>query len=74
MLTTEPFDLSTLRHPQARRSVANAVRTYATAKPAASEVSSILEQRISGASAGGDVQETGRVLSKFSSLWPPEHF
>lgn len=48
---------------QARRSVANAVRTYATAKPAASEVSSILEQRISGASAGGDVQETGRVLT-----------
>ncbi|ETS64324.1 hypothetical protein PaG_01169 [Moesziomyces aphidis] len=47
----------------ARRSVANAVRTYATAKPAASEVSSILEQRISGASAGGDVQETGRVLT-----------
>ncbi|SPO48166.1 probable H+-transporting ATP synthase alpha chain, mitochondrial [Moesziomyces antarcticus] len=49
--------------PVARRSVANAVRTYATAKPAASEVSSILEQRISGASAGGDVQETGRVLT-----------
>lgn len=31
---------------------------------AASEVSSILEQRISGAAAGGDVQETGRVLSE----------
>ncbi|KAL0247701.1 ATP synthase subunit alpha, mitochondrial [Cryptococcus tetragattii IND107] len=40
-----------------------AVRTYATAKPAASEVSSILEGRIAGASAGGDVQETGRVLT-----------
>ncbi|TYJ57369.1 ATP synthase subunit alpha, mitochondrial [Cryptococcus floricola] len=40
-----------------------AVRTYATAKPAASEVSSILESRIAGASAGGDVQETGRVLT-----------
>ncbi|CEH15905.1 atp synthase alpha subunit [Ceraceosorus bombacis] len=44
-------------------SVASAVRTYATAKPAAAEVSSILEQRISGASSGGDVQETGRVLT-----------
>ncbi|CAD6930538.1 unnamed protein product [Tilletia controversa] len=42
---------------------ASAVRTYATAKPAASEVSSILEQRISGAGAGGDVEETGRVLT-----------
>ncbi|WWD21162.1 ATP synthase subunit alpha, mitochondrial [Kwoniella shandongensis] len=40
-----------------------AVRTYATAKPAASEVSSILEGRIAGASVGGDVQETGRVLT-----------
>ncbi|TIA93146.1 hypothetical protein E3P99_00249 [Wallemia hederae] len=38
-------------------------RTYATAKPAASEVSNILEQRISGVGATGDVQETGRVLS-----------
>ncbi|KAK4684244.1 F-type H+-transporting ATPase subunit alpha, partial [Tremellales sp. Uapishka_1] len=41
----------------------SAVRTYATAKPAASEVSSILEGRIAGASVGGDVQETGRVLT-----------
>lgn len=41
----------------------NAVKTYATAKPAASEVSSILEGRIAGASTGGDVQETGRVLT-----------
>lgn len=49
---------------QARARVAPlAVRTYATAKPAASEVSSILEGRIAGASAGGDVQETGRVLT-----------
>lgn len=31
---------------------------------AASEVSSILEGRIAGTSAGGDVQETGRVLSE----------
>ncbi|KAF8920871.1 ATP synthase F1 alpha subunit [Mucidula mucida] len=38
-------------------------RSYATAKPAASEVSSILESRISGASVGGNVEETGRVLS-----------
>ncbi|KAF9221457.1 ATP synthase F1, alpha subunit [Gyrodon lividus] len=38
-------------------------RTYATAKPAASEVSSILESRISGTSVGGNVEETGRVLS-----------
>ncbi len=30
---------------------------------AASEVSSILESRISGSSLGGDVQETGRVLT-----------
>lgn len=40
-------------------------RNYATAKAAASEVSSILESRISGTSLGGDVQETGRVLSAF---------
>lgn len=32
-------------------------------RTAASEVSSILEGRIAGASAGGDVQETGRVLT-----------
>ncbi|KAJ2935808.1 hypothetical protein H1R20_g1286, partial [Candolleomyces eurysporus] len=38
-------------------------RAYATAKPAASEVSSILESRISGTSVAGNVEETGRVLS-----------
>ncbi|KAF7309219.1 ATP synthase subunit alpha [Mycena kentingensis (nom. inval.)] len=38
-------------------------RSYATAKPAASEVSSILESRISGTAVGGNVEETGRVLS-----------
>ncbi|KAK0467191.1 P-loop containing nucleoside triphosphate hydrolase protein [Desarmillaria tabescens] len=38
-------------------------RSYATAKPAASEVSSVLESRISGTSVGGNVEETGRVLS-----------
>ncbi|GAA6001192.1 F1F0 ATP synthase subunit alpha, partial [Rhodotorula paludigena] len=38
-------------------------RSYATAKPVASEVASILESRISGSNAGADVQETGRVLT-----------
>jgi hypothetical protein len=33
---------------------------------AASEVSSILESRIAGTSLGGDVQETGRVLSQLN--------
>lgn len=50
----------------ARRSspaVANAIRSYATNKAAASEVSSILEQRISGAAPNFNVEETGRVLS-----------
>ena len=48
---------------KARRAVpafATAVRNYATAKAAASEVSSILEQRISGATSNFDVEETGR--------------
>ncbi|CAO3674291.1 unnamed protein product [Umbelopsis ramanniana] len=40
-----------------------AVRNYASAKPQTSEVSSILEQRILGASGDVDIQETGRVLS-----------
>ena len=51
---------------KARRAVpafATAVRNYATAKAAASEVSSILEQRISGATSNFDVEETGRVLA-----------
>ncbi|KAI9464538.1 P-loop containing nucleoside triphosphate hydrolase protein [Lactarius psammicola] len=38
-------------------------RSYATAKAAASEVSSILESRIAGSSVGSNVEETGRVLS-----------
>ncbi|KAI9493791.1 ATP synthase subunit alpha [Zychaea mexicana] len=42
---------------------ATALRNYATAKPSTSEVSSVLEQRILGASAEADLQETGRVLS-----------
>ncbi|OCF72707.1 ATP synthase subunit alpha, mitochondrial [Kwoniella mangroviensis CBS 8886] len=54
-----------ISYPQQARTRAAplAARTYATAKPAASEVSSILEGRIAGASVGGDVQETGRVLT-----------
>ncbi|KAA1129004.1 Alpha subunit of the F1 sector of mitochondrial F1F0 ATP synthase [Puccinia graminis f. sp. tritici] len=43
--------------------LASQLRLYATAKPAASEVSSILEERIGGSSAAADVQETGRVLT-----------
>ncbi|KAI8348444.1 ATP synthase subunit alpha [Choanephora cucurbitarum] len=43
--------------------VATAARTYASAKPSTSEVSSILEQRILGANSEVDLQETGRVLS-----------
>jgi F-type H+-transporting ATPase subunit alpha len=35
---------------------------------AASEVSSILESRISGTAVGGNVEETGRVLSTFFSV------
>nr|XP_019048060.1 ATP synthase subunit alpha, mitochondrial [Kwoniella bestiolae CBS 10118]OCF26990.1 ATP synthase subunit alpha, mitochondrial [Kwoniella bestiolae CBS 10118] len=61
-----PIENSTLTSipSQARtRAAPLAARTYATAKPAASEVSSILEGRIAGASVGGDVQETGRVLT-----------
>ncbi|KAJ7195420.1 P-loop containing nucleoside triphosphate hydrolase protein [Mycena rebaudengoi] len=38
-------------------------RSYATANPAASEVSSILEARISGTAVGGNIEETGRVPS-----------
>ncbi|KAG2182459.1 hypothetical protein INT43_007389 [Umbelopsis isabellina] len=43
--------------------VSVAARSYASAKPQTSEVSSILEQRILGASGDVDIQETGRVLS-----------
>ena len=39
------------------------LRTFATAKPGTSEVSSILEDRILGASSNVDIHETGRVLS-----------
>ena len=37
---------------------------FLTYSEAASEVSSILESRISGSSVSGNVEETGRVLSK----------
>ena len=37
---------------------------FLTHLAAASEVSSILESRISGSSIGGNVEETGRVLSR----------
>ncbi|KAI0305980.1 ATP synthase F1 alpha subunit [Multifurca ochricompacta] len=47
----------------ASRVVPAVARSYATAKPAASEVSSILESRIAGSSVGSNVEETGRVLS-----------
>ncbi|SAL98164.1 hypothetical protein [Absidia glauca] len=43
--------------------VATAARTYASAKPSTSEVSSILEERILGSSSEANLQETGRVLS-----------
>ncbi|GAA5800728.1 ATP synthase subunit alpha [Helicostylum pulchrum] len=43
--------------------VATVARSYASAKPSTSEVSSILEQRILGANSDVDLQETGRVLS-----------
>ncbi|KAK3809141.1 MAG: ATP synthase subunit alpha [Benniella sp.] len=41
----------------------SAIRNYAAAKPATSEVTSILEERISGHNSTVDIQETGRVLS-----------
>ncbi|KAF9367643.1 Alpha subunit of the F1 sector of mitochondrial F1F0 ATP synthase, partial [Podila verticillata] len=41
----------------------SAIRNYATAKPATSEVTSILEDRINGLNSSVDIQETGRVLS-----------
>ncbi|KDE02971.1 ATP synthase subunit alpha [Microbotryum lychnidis-dioicae p1A1 Lamole] len=46
-----------------RTSAVNGLRSYATAKPAASEVASILESRISRSSGGAHVLENGRVLT-----------
>ncbi|KAJ3007434.1 ATP synthase subunit alpha, mitochondrial [Thoreauomyces humboldtii] len=45
------------------RTFATNTRVLAAAKPGTAEVSSILEDRILGASASIDVEETGRVLS-----------
>ncbi|KAG5721325.1 hypothetical protein E4T56_gene17093, partial [Termitomyces sp. T112] len=47
----------------AKASTPVVARSYATAKAAASEVSSILESRIAGTAVGANVEETGRVLS-----------
>ncbi|KAG2224864.1 hypothetical protein INT45_008046 [Circinella minor] len=62
-----PLSLARGLAPAARLNLgavaAAASRAYATAKPSTSEVSSVLEQRILGASAEADLQETGRVLS-----------
>lgn len=46
------------------------ISIWLTPPPAASEVSSILESRISGSSLGGDVQETGRVLTIGDGMLP----
>ena len=45
-------------------------KIHYTSFPAASEVSSILESRITGTAVGGNVEETGRVLStlRFSGI------
>ncbi|KAJ1983843.1 Alpha subunit of the F1 sector of mitochondrial F1F0 ATP synthase [Dimargaris verticillata] len=45
------------------RALSTSAVQRASAKPAASEVSSILEERILGVSGSADIQETGRVLS-----------
>ncbi|KAJ3357200.1 Alpha subunit of the F1 sector of mitochondrial F1F0 ATP synthase, partial [Allomyces javanicus] len=45
------------------RAFSNAALKAAAAKPGASELSSILEDRILGANAAADIQETGRVLT-----------
>ncbi|KAJ2160705.1 Alpha subunit of the F1 sector of mitochondrial F1F0 ATP synthase [Coemansia sp. RSA 552] len=49
--------------PVAVRTLSTSVPAQAGAKPAASEVTSILEDRILGAANKVDLQETGRVLS-----------
>lgn len=50
--------------------VLRVISIWLTPPPAASEVSSILESRISGSSLGGDVQETGRVLTIGDGMLP----
>ncbi|ODV93820.1 hypothetical protein PACTADRAFT_51568 [Pachysolen tannophilus NRRL Y-2460] len=47
----------------ARPLMAASVRSYASAKPAPTEVSSILEEKIRGVSDEANLNETGRVLS-----------
>ncbi|KAJ2807653.1 Alpha subunit of the F1 sector of mitochondrial F1F0 ATP synthase [Coemansia guatemalensis] len=49
--------------PAAVRALSTSASAHAGAKPAASEVTSILEDRILGAANKVDLQETGRVLS-----------
>ena len=50
--------------PNARKAATNPFRSYASdTKPAPTEVSSILEQRIRGVSEEASLAETGRVLS-----------
>ncbi|KAJ2711302.1 Alpha subunit of the F1 sector of mitochondrial F1F0 ATP synthase, partial [Coemansia spiralis] len=49
--------------PAAVRALSTSAAAQAGAKPAASEVTSILEDRILGAANKVDLQETGRVLS-----------
>ncbi|KAJ2511522.1 hypothetical protein H4217_007339, partial [Coemansia sp. RSA 1939] len=49
--------------PAALRALSSSAPAKAGAKPAASEVTSILEERILGAANKVDLQETGRVLS-----------
>ena len=60
------FTTSLAKSAVARRIIVNAnvgVRSYATAKPQPTEVSSILEERIRGVSDEANLNETGRVLA-----------
>ena len=60
------FTMSLAKSAVARRIIVNAnvgVRSYATAKPQPTEVSSILEERIRGVSDEANLNETGRVLA-----------
>lgn len=45
------------------RAILRRIRSLSTLRPATSEVSSIIEEKILGASANVDISETGRVLS-----------
>ena len=51
-------------------------RSYGTVKPAASEVSPILEPRIAGSSVGSNIEETGRILGvgdRIGRVWGLEN-